>query len=195
MHPRVPSDDSVWFEFCSTKRWYLEASRRADELQQMDLLGTEAKGKERRELSWKSYILKTLFPYSVELFKEESQKISNDTPNTYSVFSCTAVAIRYENQVQTLFWWPETPYLGQLFPCHCTRPVLWTGHFGSNTPIIAGSDVGSHSHAEDTLKTESSQFWAGAWFCSKNHVDNVLKKSWQASLLSILSILFLWIAK
>lgn len=121
--------------------------------------------------------------------------ISNDTPNTYSVFSCTAVAIRYENQVQTLFWWPVTPYLGQLLPCHCTRPVLWTGHFGSNTPIIAGSDVGSHSHAEDTLKTESSQLWAGAWFCSKNHVDNVLKKSWQPSLLSILSILFLWTAK
>lgn len=71
----------------------------------MGLLGTEAKGKERRGLSWKSYILKTLFPYSVELFKEESQKISNDTPNTYSVFFCTAVAIRYENQVQTLFWW------------------------------------------------------------------------------------------
>lgn len=97
--PWAPSIYVARLWMCSTRRRYLEASRRAEELQLRRLLGSAGKS-----------------PYSGELGEGASQKTPNGIQNAYSAFSCTSVATHCESQIWIPFWWLETHHLGQLLP-------------------------------------------------------------------------------
>lgn len=118
----------------------------------------EAKGQERRQLSWKSSILKTQLPYPVELFKASQR--SQMTLKTHILSSLYSLW----NQVGSLFQGLETHYLGQLLPCHWTLVSFEPVILALTLPLSLQVTVGSRSLTEDTGNKALSAGWSLMWF-------------------------------
>lgn len=119
----------------------------------------EPKGKRQGK---KGVILKVLYSkkYFPLLHGTCLKKHPKWHPNTSSAFSSSAVTIPYENQVRTYsedlkhtIWVSSS--LRHCYYCYAAG----ASRFGSNIPVIIGSEVGSNNHAEDTLQSKSTQLW------------------------------------
>lgn len=85
----------------------------------------------------------------MKLFKEASQKIPRDNPNMDCPLSQFTMKTRFKHCSDDL-----THPTWSSLSLHTACPLHWS--LWLNTPTVVGSDVGSHSHAEDTMETESN---------------------------------------